>query len=237
MSAPQAGSTADVGNGSEGLYESLWGYTLIDSNGKLARKGLLDWTWGSITVSGLNWSFDAGTKSLDTFGAKDVSGSGTFSPKVSMDGSYTRGTSTSTSSSAWGPLTYNRENALAVNQASVVGKWVAGDQSMAIEVGADGKLTGTTSGSKVGVCNVSGTLLHAAPQTSKNMYAIRFDATNAATGTEKACDLDTTSAYQGLAAIVLSPAGDYVANGYFRSLTLHALSAQAVLSVSLPKQR
>jgi hypothetical protein len=197
----------------------------------------LDWTWGSISVSGLNWTFEAGTQSLGTsFGPMAVTGSGTFSPKVSMDGTYARGGG---SSSAWGPLEYSHENALAVNQASLVGKWENKDADfgMLIEVDAAGAFAGSTSGKDTGVCKVTGTVVHVQPESSKNIFAVELQATNAATGTEKACGLDTTGVHKGPAAILLSPAGTYVGNGYFRSLVFHVLSSQSVYTQYLDKQR
>ena len=60
---------------------------------------------------------------------------------------------------------------------------------------------------------------------------------NAATGTQKACELDTAGTYTGPSAIYLSAAGDYVGNGYFRSLVVNAKSPRYVMTMYLDKQR
>jgi hypothetical protein len=235
VSAPQAGSTAQAGSGWEGIYESsAWGYTFIVPGGKvLFSKGAADWTWGSIAVSGVNWSFNPDTYSLSGGTVLAVTGSGTFTPKTSMQGSYSKDDGRT---SSWGPLTYSTANALAVTLANLRGKWSVKNDSinstlygMSVEFDANGMFTGTTSGAQVGVCKLSGSVVQVEPGTSKNLFYLGMDAVNAAAGAERACQLDTTSTYYGLAAIVLTPAGTYVGNGYFRTFTFHALTDNIVV--------
>lgn len=217
LNAPQPGSTAAVGNGSEGLYESTFGYTYVSGAGDIAQQDLVGTIWGSVAITGTNWIFNPETRQY-FIDASPVTGSGTFSPKASMDGSYAVNGGTSR---AWGPLTYSKANALAVSQESVAGKWSKTDTAigMSIDVDATGAFTGRTSGSRIGVCTVSGSVLLSQPSTAKNLYTVNLTAVNAATTGETACALEAAP-YGGPSAIVFEPAGRYVANGYFRNLVL-----------------
>ncbi|MGJ7613086.1 MULTISPECIES: hypothetical protein [unclassified Variovorax] len=236
LSAPQAGSTAAVGNDSEGVYVTLLGLTYVGADGAIARQFNVGSLWGSIRVSGLNWTFNPDT-TFYFVKASAVTGSGTFSPKVSMDGTYAY---ESRGSSAFGPLRYAVENALSVSQDSVVGKWANADTSfgigVSIEVNAKGAFTGTTTGAQVGNCSISGTVSQAQPGTSKNMYGLTMKAVNTGTDTKTACQLNTTLPYAGPAVISLAPAGNFESNGYFRGISfLVKGGAGATLSANLRK--
>ena len=213
----------------------MFGYTFVQKSGEIARQNLVGTIWGSISVSGLNWVMDAGTREY-FIDSKVVTGSGTFSPGVSMDGTYASGGG---SSSAWGPLTFSSANRLAVTSQSVVGKWSSvkkDDVGMTVDIDTAGNFKGKTSGATSGVCALTGDIHLTQPTTSKNLYTIRFGAVNAATGDEVACKLSTKN-YEGPAAIVQSAAGDFVSNGYFRALTMVTRTdTAATLSVTLRKQ-
>jgi hypothetical protein len=209
---------------------------MISPTGQLMSKRFFGWIRGSITVTGANWIFDAGTENVGSdFGVMPVTGSGTFSPKATMDGTYAEGGGLT---KAWGPLTYSAANALAVKQESVTGKWSLEANNLAVTLNVDGAgaFEGTSSGTEFGTCKLTGKVIHAQPDTSKNSYSVQLDAADAATGTEVPCQLDTTSTYFGPAAIALTPAGIYVGNGYFRILTFHAASAQKIMLLKLNKQ-
>lgn len=220
LSEPQAGSTADVGSATEGIYESRTGYTFISPKGDLARKDLVGWTWGSIAVSGNDWSFNPDTRSY-FIGATPVTGSGTFTSKTSMDGTYSENGG---ASSAWGPLKYSQSNALAITPNSLQGKWSVSDlprNGMWVEFDSNGVVSGATSGSQFGVCRLSGAAVQVEPGTAKNMFTLTMTAINAASSSEKSCALDTSLPYEGFAGVVLTPAGNYVQNGYFRTFAFH----------------
>lgn len=238
LRAPQPGSTAMVGSDFEGIYESTFGYTFIGATGQLARKDILDWTWGSIEVTGLTWAFKSPTLSLsDKSEIKTVIGAGTFSPKKSMDGSFTVDGG---ASRPWGPLKYSAANALAVGQDNLKGKWSTESLTgigMSIEIDAHGFFTGTTSGTSVGVCNLTGAIAQQEPGTAKNMFYLRIEAINGASGTQKACVLDTELPYYGPAGIVLSAAGSFPQNGYWRNVAWHAITLNGkLLTLILRKQ-
>ena len=230
LSAPQPGSTADVGSSSEGIYEGFYGYTFVGTTGQLVRKNLLDWVWGSITVNGTDWTFNTETRVVRSYFAdQTVTGSGTFTPKQAMNGTYSKDGRPATD---WGPLQYSLANALAATQESLTGKWSVSDSStfnMSIEIDASGSYTGTTSGSTIGVCSISGNASQTQVGSAKNMYVMTLAAINAASGNQTACALDTTLPYTGPAGIVLTKAGTFVQNGYFRSLTFHAKSPNGAL--------
>jgi hypothetical protein len=215
----------------------MFGFAYVGNDGSLARQLVVGSLWGSIAVTGSNWVFNPDTV-VDFISAEAVTGSGTFSPKVSMDGTYSVGGG---SSRAFGPLTYSSANALAVNQSSVAGTWVSDASSgigVSITVDATGAFTGSTSGAQIGVCNVSGTLTLAQPGTAKNAFIATLNAVNAATGNQTACQLQTSPSYVGPSAIVFLPAGNFVGNGYFRSIamTIRHATTTATLSVLMRKQ-
>lgn len=237
LSAPQAGSTAAVGNDSEGIYVSLLDLTLVGADGSIASKDHIGTMWGSIKVTGLDWSFNPET-AYYFIDASPVTGSGTFTPKKTMNGNFSHG---NRESSAFGPRNYATENALAVSQDSVTGKWGNPDSNygvgISIEVDATGAFTGTTAGVQVGNCAISGILAQAQPGTSKNMYGFKLNAVDGSTDGKNACKLKTDHSYLGPAAIVLVPAGSYDSNGYFRSIFFLVKTANgATLTAGLRRQ-
>jgi hypothetical protein len=139
-----------------------------------------------------------------------------------MDGTYSKNDG---APAAWGPLTYSLSNALAITPADLQGTWSAsGTYAMSFAVDANGGFSGVTSGSELGVCQLSGSLIQVTPGSAKNMFTLTMTAANAATGSDKACMLNTASSYAGLAAIVLTPAGIYQQNGYFRTIAFNAMT-------------
>ena len=165
-----------------------------------------------------------------------MTGAGTFVARKSMDGQSSAGGG---SAQQWGPLTYSAENALAVDQGSIAGRWRLEDASknvFAIEVDPAGAFTGATSGTTFGECRVTGKITHTAPQAAKNAYSVEFNAANAVEGSPN-CKLDTATAYGGLGAIVLYPAGTFVGNGYFRAFAFHAKSQLRITTLYLKRQR
>jgi len=237
LASPQAGSTAAVG-GNEGIYESMFGYTYVGVDGSIARKFTVGSLFGSIAVTGLNWVFNAGTEFLFVT-ASPTTGSGTFTPKTSMDGTYANGGG---SPASFGPVSYSTANALAVSQASVAGTWTASDTlgiGISLTVDPSGAFTGTTSGVQIGSCTLSGTVALSEPGTAKNMYGLTLNAVNAAASpsASDACKLETTGSYTGPSAIVFLPAGIYTSNGYFRYLSFLArTSTGATLTNALRLQ-
>jgi hypothetical protein len=210
-----------VGSAWEGIYESTSGYTFITPSGTLFRKDLVQWIRGSISVSGTNWTFNSDTSAL-FITTQPVTGSGTFTPQTSMDGTYSTNGGTPV---AWGPLTYSLANALAITPASLQGTWSAsGMYAMSFDVDANGGFSGATSGAQLGVCQLSGSMVQVTPGSAKNMFTLTMTAVNAATGSDSPCRLNTASSYAGLAAIVLTPAGRYQQNGYFRTIAFNAIT-------------
>ncbi len=226
LAEPQPGSTAAAGNNSEGLYADTGEVAFVGADGSLAAKLTVGTMWGSITVAGTDWSFNPDTEYYFVT-ADPVTGSGSFVPKKSMRGNYATGGGTSRS---FGPFTYARENALAVSQESVAGKWSNAENSpslsISIEVDAMGVFTGTTKGSQSGTCTISGTIAQAQPGTAKNMYSFTLAAVNAG-GSDDKCKLATDLSYKGPAAIAYSAAGIYESNGYFRNIAFMARTSNA----------
>ncbi|MDP9911644.1 hypothetical protein J2W27_003768 [Variovorax boronicumulans] len=240
LSAPQPGSTAAVGNDSEGIYAGVRGIAFVGTNGSLAGSFLGGTMWGSLKVTGLDWSFNPDTELYVPPNAYPVTGSGTFTPKKSVDGTYAYD---NRRPSDVGPLAYTIENALAVSQASMTGMWSNTDSSpslgVTVQVDGQGVFTGSTSGVQIGQCTLSGTVALAQPGSAKNMYSLTLKAVNAATASTNDCKLTpaATGSYAGPAIIGLVPAGVYDSNGYFRSLMfLIRSNTGATLLVNLRKQ-
>ncbi|WP_354686448.1 hypothetical protein [Cupriavidus necator] len=61
LSAPQPGSTAAVGNGSEGLWVGRSTATLIDRSGKFISTAALGVLGGAFQFSGSTWTLGPGT--------------------------------------------------------------------------------------------------------------------------------------------------------------------------------
>jgi len=90
LSAPQAGSTAAEGNDSEGIYGSLLNFGFVGADGTVAAKLVVGTLWGSIKVTGRDWSFNPDTQYY-YMNVSPVTGSGTFVPKKTMSGTYAYG--------------------------------------------------------------------------------------------------------------------------------------------------
>ncbi len=206
LSTPQPGSTAAEGNGTEGLYVSLSDVLFVSPGGDIAAKFAAGTLWGAIRVQGTAWSFDAGTRH-HFFEARPVEGSGAFVPRRSMSGSYAQA---QREPEPFGPYRYALENALAVSQASIAGTWhnppTNFGMGMSIEVDARGAFTGTSAGSEIGHCQLSGSVTQLQPGTAKNMFRFRLVAAPAGGAAKDPCQLVTGMVYSGPAAVVLSPA-------------------------------
>ncbi|WP_080745017.1 hypothetical protein [Cupriavidus necator] len=165
LTAPQPGSTAAVGNGSEGLWTNLTTATLIDSRGKFINLGILGVLGGTFQFAGSTW-----TLGPDTFYEhgylEPVTGTGTITLSNRFDGTYapvlTGGSRTISGS-------YDPANALAVNQAAIAGSWKQDEFEMQIDEA--GSLTGTyTSGTRV--CTLQGSVTLAEPGSAENLYVV-----------------------------------------------------------------
>ncbi|MDM0044602.1 hypothetical protein QTH91_08930 [Variovorax dokdonensis] len=240
LSEPQAGSTAAVGNGYEGIYIRDFGDTVQlafigPDNSVLSQRGK-SWFWGALDVRGQAWTFKSesvGTEDGTTLDS--LIGSGTFETKSSMSGRYNFEGGVS---NVWGPIKYTYENALAVDQSSVAGSWGVRDaDGMSFTVDATGALKGKTTGTNYGVCELSGALVQREPGTKKNLYSLELKGVNAATGDQPACLIDKAP-FKGSAFIGLVPAGKYNSNGYFRVLVgLVNTEGHARFMVALDRQR
>jgi len=239
LRSPQPGSTVLTGNDTQGIYENMHGFTFVSSKGRLIYKDVSQWIFGSVEIDGSNWKFRVPTMSRDSrFDRLDlVSGSGKFEFRKSMNGSYTRyGENSASQLSA---LTYSAANALAVTQNDLAGKWTAdsADFGMSIEVDASGAITGRTTGSQMGMCNLSGTIVQTESGTSRNLFDVRFSVTNAASGAEKACYVPDGRTFVGLGGVVMLPVSIFDEEGAYRTLYFHsATDTFAVLTNGLRKQ-
>ncbi len=196
LASPQAGSTAAVGNGIEGIWTSQSGVNkttaFIDPQNNVSyvtsmSTVVMNEFFGAITTATPNWTLTSGDAYSLAFYYPTTSGSGTFASAQTFSGSFvSNGTTTSLS---W---TYDPANALAVTQGSVTGTW--SESGSSLTVAADGSVSGTISN-----CPVTGTLLLATPSSSENLYTLSV------TGTTTTCTLQSGKTYSGSAAITFLP--------------------------------
>ncbi|WP_109483816.1 hypothetical protein [Paraburkholderia sp. C35] len=197
LTHPQTGSTADVGNGLEGIWSTSGAtrtYATIDPANNLQYVdsiGTLATTqfFGSIIPTSSTWVLNTGIKYFGGFFYTASSGSGAFSAKQTFNGSYVANGSTVNVS--W---IYDAANALAVTQSSVAGSWTETNTSLTVDNA--GAVSGTISS-----CPISGTLLLTTPLSKKNLYTL----TVTVSGTATLCTVASGTTFSGQAAIVFLP--------------------------------
>ncbi len=146
--------------------------------------------YGAFNFDVPNSSWQIGSGKVSVYPAStwaSLSGSGTFVPKTTLDGSYTAGAATA---KTFGPWSYQVANSLAVDSALLTGAW-GGYMSQivgSITVASDRSFTGSTApASPLGACALSGSFLPREPGTSKNNLAVTLKATNSATSGQTSC--------------------------------------------------
>ncbi|WP_027801821.1 hypothetical protein [Paraburkholderia dilworthii] len=195
LAAPQAGSTAASGNGFEGIWtESSTSRmtALVDpANNVSYMSGLFtvvtSTSFGTATTAAPNWTSTSGFETISSVRYPATSGSGTFTAKQTLTGSYVADSKTMNLS-----LNYDPANALAVTQSSVTGTWAQSRTTLTVDDAGD--FTGNILG-----CGVTGTLALTTPGSNKNLY------TMTASGTTSTCALASGVTYTGNAAITFLP--------------------------------
>ncbi|QEZ43189.1 hypothetical protein D2917_02370 [Cupriavidus oxalaticus] len=219
LSAPQPGSTALVGNGSEGIWSSFGNATLVDGSGKFVSTALLSVLGGTFQFSGSTWTLGSDTVVENGF-VNLATGSGTITPANRLDGSYT---TTPGGVSKTLAAIYDPANALAVEQSSISGSWK--QNAFAMQIDDTGNLTGTyTSGTRV--CDLKGTVVLATPASAKNLYVVDVEPSVSPQPGNTGCALSTGVPHKGYAAIRFAPVdGAIVVNSntrYLRTLLMVA---------------
>jgi len=204
ITAPQPGSTADVGNAYEGVWnqdkhESTKGLMLTSATGEsvgfTAASPVTTWPiestfYGAFNFDVPNSSWQIGSGKVVFYPSTtwaSLSGSGTFVPKATLDGSFAAG---ATAAKPFGLWSYQVANSLAVDSALLTGEWGGSMKNVigSITVASDRSFTGTSAPtSPLGACALSGSLLPREPGTSKNNLAVTLKATNAATSGQTSC--------------------------------------------------
>lgn len=195
LSAPQAGSTAATGNGFEGIWtESSTSRmtALVDPANNISYvSGVFSFVtsmfFGAATTAAPNWTLTSGFETLTNLRYPATSGSGTFTAKQTLTGSYLANNSTVNLS-----LNYDPANALAVSQSSVAGTWAQSVTTMTVDNA--GGFTGSFLG-----CGVAGTLALTTAGSNKNLYTMTVS------GTTSSCTLRSGVTYTGNAAITFLP--------------------------------
>lgn len=229
LSRPQCGSTADVGGNAEGFYfrrTPYEGFAIVKPGGKMMHFEITQAhpsakvVSGSMKLDGQSWTLNATGVRLLAMGstAMAVTGSGSYVSRQSIEGSFTWAGSAVES---WGPLAYHPSNALAVNQASIAGRWASSDGTVVLSIDATGTVAGEYVHRQVNSCALSGAVLMAEPGSAKNLYDLKLNVVDNP-GSGATCDrLDS---YTGVAALVLNPQPD--AENAPQELWMGALSAE-----------
>jgi hypothetical protein len=204
ITAPQPGSTAAVGNGYEGVWHQpaangsnglmligatgdAIGFTVPASSGTYPIESMFHGAF-SFDTSNSSWQIASGKVNAypsATWGA--LSGSGTFVPKTTLDGSYAEAAATP---KPFGPWKYEIENSLAVDSTLLTGAWGGFMTQIlgTINIASDGSFTGSTAtSSPMGVCALTGSVLPREAGTLKNNLRVMFNSTDAAQSGQKSC--------------------------------------------------
>lgn len=219
LNAPQAGSTAAVGNGSEGIWVSFRTTTLVGPDGTFVQPRVLGVLGGTFQFSGSTWTLGPGSL-YETGLAMPVTGSGTITPGQRLDGSFVIPPATDANELSG---TYDASNALAVDQAAIAGSWK--QSGFALQIDDAGHVTGTHTNGTL-VCDLQGTATLATPGSARNMYTVRMVAQVSTQPGTTGCSLSTGIPHNGLAALRLMPAnGEIIVNSstrYVRTLIMIA---------------
>lgn len=208
-----SGSTADVGNGFEGIFEgrirsvpSSANIALIANDGTyVAASDIFSTVGGKLQPTEGAWTFETGYPLTVTHGV--IVDYNTFRAGAT-DGTYIPYTSDSILAARGGG--YSVANALAVTASSVAGTWTSGDEfgtSFTISVTGDqGTITGVTGGqqNQPQACTFSGTIALHERGSSKNMYDIALTPGQAAGTTDSPavpCKHSVGAELKGLAAL------------------------------------
>lgn len=206
LSAPQPGSLAQATAGIAGIYTSLLSTLIVDTANNFIYVPNVGMYAGSMSLTGSNWSLNSDSKNY-FMTVKPASGSGTFINHQTLTGSI---------QTTPIDLTYNAANALAINQTDLEGTWVSSNSGVTISLGLDasGNISGTSTGGSFGICTLTGTYTQTNPGSQFNLFNVVLTASGSG------CSLEKGNAYTGLSAVMFTAAGDYVANGYRRYLSL-----------------
>ncbi|WP_211260263.1 hypothetical protein [Xenophilus azovorans] len=208
IAAPQAGSTAEVGNATEGIW-----YQAGVVNGFAAKLGL-SFVEPSDSAMGLyveeqdnpasigvysgqmafdanagTWQFSSGViRAPGTGASQALTGGGAYVGRSSITGTYAAGGGAQQTFIPW---TYDLEsNSLAMTPEFLARHW-GGYGLGDFVIAADGSASGSTmSGHPYGACSFTGTVRLAEPSTKKNRLEVALTFTNAAQLGQQACILN-----------------------------------------------
>lgn len=210
LTAPQPGSAADVGNGYEGVWyqhaaTGVNGLMLVgaagDSTGftvpaSSTASMVESMFYGAFNFDTTNSSWQIGSGKVNAYPSTawgTLSGSGSFVPKTSLDGTYAENAAPSKS---FGPWKYELENSLAVDSTLLTGTWGGYMSNIlgSIDIASNGSFTGTTAvSSPFGSCALTGSVLPREPGTRKNNLSVTLNVTNAAQSGQKSCAMGSLS--------------------------------------------
>lgn len=231
LNAPQPGSAADKKIPLVGVYGSSLGHMFVSPDLQTILRPVVGLVSGSVSVTDNTWTYLAGATE-NFLVVRSVAGSGTFVQGKSIAGTFNYPQEPTRSPSSFA-MDYDVANALSVTQAGLQGTWQyvkANGDEIKLSIDADGAVAGTSTGPAFGDCVLTGTVKLADPASNINVFKQTL------VGTGGACKLVTGVPYTGLSAVMFTPAGSYVGNGYFRQLTFSGVTGSGG-TVTLPVTR
>jgi hypothetical protein len=213
LDAPQPGSAADRKLPLVGLYNSSLGQMVVSPDLQTMLRPVVGLVSGSVSVNDGTWNYLTGATEYFV-AARPVAGSGTFVQGKSIQGSFSSPLEPARAPTSFA-MDYSVANALAVTQASLQGTWMSGNgpgNEVRLDIDADGNVTGTSTGTTFGNCVLAGDVKLADPASNINVFKQTL------VGSGGACRLESGAPYAGLSAIMFTPAGSFVGNGYRRQL-------------------
>lgn len=231
LNAPQPGSAADRKLPLVGIYSSSLGHMFVSPDLQTMLRPVVGLVGGSVAVTGNTWNYLEGATE-NFLAVRPVSGSGTFVQGRSIEGAITYPLEPTRSPSSFA-MDYHVANALAVTQGNLQGTWryaKANGDDVNLNIDADGVVAGTSTGMTLGDCVLAGTVKLADPAGNINVFKQTL------VGTGGTCKLEVGVTYTGLSAIMFTPAGPYVGNGYYRQLTFSGVTESGAI-VTLPLTR
>jgi hypothetical protein len=152
--------------------------------------------YGTFNFDAANSSWQVGSGKVSAYPSTiwgALSGSGSFVPKTSIDGTYAENAATA---KPFGPWKYELENSLAVDSSLLTGAWGGYMSNIlgSIDISSDGSFTGSTAASSpLGSCSLTGRVVPREPGTRKNNLSVTLNVANAAQSGQTSCAMGPLS--------------------------------------------
>lgn len=201
-----AGSLAAKRIDTIGIWKDTFGNPmLLAPTGRFLAAQLIGFRGGDIAFSNGTWQMSNAEYLSSSASTSNLNG--THVPFVTIDAS--EGT--------FDFDNYDPANALAVNQGSLTGQWGNSGTPLSLTIAANGDFTGTTSGTDLGTCSLTGSIKEAQAGTQHNIFTLQMKA-----AISSSCELLQNVTVPGLVSLLVANRGTSIAPDYKLVLTLMA---------------